>query len=110
MNNNIFYLPISEETSNYLQRLGIEVDSRLEIIDRLFTNHVNDTDASVLSSVPFKEYHKQFDDINAEYIIAKENFGKEIRPLVEEKVGKKDIDFDWMIEDFSTNQVKITIK
>ena len=110
MIDNIFYLPISQETANYLQRLTFEVDGRLEVINRLFTTHATDTDDSVLSSVPFKKYHTEFNELNAEYNLAKDELGKELRPIVEEKVGIKDVSFEWLIEDFNSNQVKITIK
>ena len=108
-NNKIFYLPITEDTCNYLQRLGMEVDSRLEVINRLFTVHANDPDDSVLTSPAFKTYHKQFDDVNAEYAIAKERFGEEIRPMVEETYGETGVEFNWFIENFESKQVKITI-
>lgn len=104
-----FYLEVKEETCNYLQRLGMGVDARLEIMNRLFTSHANDPDDSVLTSVPFKTYQREFEELNAEYTIAKETFGKEIRPIVEEKVGKKDIAFNWTIEDFNEHKVKIEI-
>ena len=106
---NTFYLEISQETSNYLQRLGMAVDARLEIINRLFTSHATDPDDSVLTSVPFTKYHKEFEELNAEYIMAKETLGKDLRPLVEEKVGKPDVTFNWTIEDFNEHKVKIEI-
>lgn len=109
-NDKTFYLPVSEETTNYLQRLSFEIDGRLEVINRLFTTHANDTDDSVLSSVPFKKYQTEFNEYNAEYTIAKDELGKTLRPIVEEKIGISGVDFDWMIEDFSENKVRITVK
>lgn len=109
MKKKTFYLEISQETSDYLQRLGMGVDARLEIINRLFTSHVKDPDDSVLTSVPFTKYHKEFEELNAEYQMAKETLGKELTPLVEEKVGQPGVTFDWLIEDFNSHKVKITV-
>lgn len=105
-----FKIEVDQEAMNYLQRLSFEVEGRLEVINRLFTNHANDTDASVLTSVPFKTYQKEFEEANASYNIAKDEFGKKIRPIVESTVGQTDIDFDWMIEDFTQPYVKITVR
>ena len=106
-----FYLPVSEETCNYLRRLSFEVEGRLEIINRLFTIHANDTDASVLTSVPFKTYHKEFEEINAEYSLAKESLTNELMKLVNEKYQTENpVDFDWKIENFDDNRALITAK
>lgn len=104
-----FYVDVPEETCNYLQRLGVDVEGRLEIINRLFTNHANDADASVLTSVPFKKYHEEYNQLNAEYSIAKDEVGKTLRPIVEEKTGVVDVGFNWTIEDFSEHKAKIDI-
>lgn len=104
-----FYLPVTQEMCNYLQRLGSAVDARLEVINRLFTSHKDDTDASVLTSVPFKTYQKEFEDLNAEYSLAKDALSNELRPIVEDKVGKTGISFNWQIEDFNSEQVRIDI-
>lgn len=104
-----FYLPVSQETCNYLQRLGVGVDARLEVINRLFTSHKDDPDDSVLTSVPFQTYQKQYEELNAEYAMAKDTVSNELRPIVEEKVGQTGISFNWTIEDFNSQQVKIDI-
>lgn len=104
-----FYLPVSEETCNYLQRLGMEVDARKEIINHLFTSHANDVDGSVLTSKPFETYQKQYNEVFAEYNMAKEALGKELQPLVDKEEGGKEIPFNWLIEDFSGHKVKIEV-
>lgn len=109
MANKVFYLDVSQETCNYLQRLGIEVDGRLEVINRLFTTHANDADDSVLTSKPFQTYQKQYDEINAEYNLAKEELGKELTKLVQEKLGKEEVNFNWTIEDFNEHKAKIEL-
>lgn len=109
-NDNFFYIPITEETLNYLQRLSLEVEGRLEVINRLFTTHANDTDDSVLSSVPFKKYQSEFNEYHAEYNMVKDELGKTLRPTVEEKVGSTGVDFDWFIDDFTENRVRIIVK
>lgn len=104
-----FYLPVSEETCNYLQRLGMEVDARAEIINRLFTSHAQDADDSVLTSKPFETYQKQYNEIFAEYNLAKESLGKELQPLVDKEEGRTETPFNWKIENFSENKVKIEV-
>lgn len=104
-----YEVEISQELANYLQRLGYEVDTRLSIIDRLFTNHKDDTDASVFESVPFKTYSKQLEDVQAEYNMAKDKMTEYLRPLVAETEGvpEEEVLFDWRIDDF--NSLKATI-
>ena len=104
-----FYLSISQEVCNYLQRLGTAVDARLEVINRLFTSHKDDKDDSVLTSIPFRTYQKEYEDLNAEYSLAKDKLSEELRVIVEEKVGRKDVGFNWTIEDFNSEKVKIDI-
>ena len=104
-----YTLPVSEETVNYFQRLEYDIDTRLSVIDRLFTNHKDDKDASLFDSVPFKTYSKQLDDVRAEYALAKDEFTKSLIPLIKEKERRDDVDFDWKINDFSTLLVEITI-
>ena len=101
-------LPVSEETCNYLQRLGMGVDARLEVINKIFTNHANDADDSVLESKPFKKYHSEFEELNAEYTQAKVEFENEIKPIVYEKAGNG-ANFRWSINDFLAKEVVITI-
>ena len=103
-----FTLPISQETCNYLQRLGMGIDARLEVINKIFTNHANDTDDSVLESKPFKKYHSEFEELNAEYTQAKIAFENEIKPIVYEKAGEG-VNFRWNINDFLSQEVEITI-
>ena len=104
-----FTLPISQETCDYLQRLGIDIDARLLVIDRIMTNHVNDVDASVLNGEPFKKYHSELEELNAEYTQAKLKFSEEIKPVVYEKMGGV-VDFTWNITNFLSKEVIITVK
>ena len=104
-----FYLPVSQETCNYLQKLSIATDARLEVINRLFTSHKDDPDDSVLTSIPFQSYQKQYEELHAEFALAKEKMNSDLRPVVEEKVGQTGISFNWTIEDFNLQQVKIDI-
>ena len=104
-----FKLPITEEVCNKLQRLGMDIDARLEVINKIFTNHANDDNAMVLDSVPFKKYHKEFEELQAEYTFAKLAFEESIKPAVYEKTGKPGVPFRWKIENFSIHEVTIEI-
>ena len=103
-----FYIDISKETCDYLQRLGVDIEARLEVINKIFTSHKDDPDDSVLESKPFKKYHSEFEELNAEYIQAKLEFEKEIKPIVYEKAGNN-VDFKWSINDFLSKEVVVTI-
>ena len=107
-----YTLKINQELANYLQRLGYEVDTRLSIIDRLFTNHKDDTDASVFESVPFKTYSKQLEDVQAEYDMAKNQMTEYLKPIVAEKEGISvdEVLFDWRIDDFNSLEAKIMVQ
>ena len=104
-----FTLVVENDLVDYLQRLGFDIDSRLAVIDRMFVNHKDDTDASVFESVQWKKYSKELEDTQAEYTMAKDEFSKILIPLVEEKTGTKGVSFDWKIENFKDAEVIITL-
>lgn len=104
-----FTLPVSQETCDYLQRLGVSIDARLLVIDKIFSNHANDVNASVLDSKPFQKYHSELEELNAEYTQAKLKFSEEIKPVVYEKMGGV-VDFTWNIANFLSKEVIITVK
>lgn len=105
-----YKIEITQELANYLQRLGLEIDTRLSIIDRLLTNHKDDPDASVFESVPWKTYMKELEEKQAEYELAKTQMSNYLIPLIAEKEGRNDVMFDWKIEDFSILEATIIIK
>ena len=110
MENKEFTLKINDEKLfNYLQRLGFDIDSRLAVIDRMFTTHKNDQDASVFESVPFKKYSKELEELQAEYTMAKDEFSKILLPIELEKLGANDVTFDWRIDNFADKEVIITV-
>ena len=104
-----FTLVVENDLVDYLQRLGFDIDSRLAVIDRMFVNHKDDTDASVFESVPWKKYSKELEETQAQYTMAKDEFSKILIPLVEEKTGTKGVSFDWKIENFKDAEVIITL-
>ena len=104
-----FTLVVENDLVDYLQRLGFDIDSRLAVIDRMFVNHKDDTDASVFESVPWKKYSKELEETQAEYTMAKDEFSNILIPLVEEKTGTKGVSFDWRIENFKDAEVIITL-
>ena len=108
MNKTTFKLQVPDETCNYLQRLSHSIDSRLEVINKIFTIHADDPDASVLESKPFQKYHTEFEELQAEYNQAKLEFQNQLEPIVYEKMGKH-VNFRWTIKDFLLKEVDITI-
>ena len=71
-----FVVEIPEDISNYLQRLGNDVESRVYLIDRMFANHAEDTDKSMFDSIPFKHYMSKYEDAFAAFELAKMEFQK----------------------------------
>lgn len=104
-----FYMDVNQETINYLQRLGFEVDGARSLIDFMFDAHKNDTDTTLFDSVPWKAYMKKYEEANAAYALAKAEYGRELQNIVDAKTGKKNTIFDWSIDDFQEKKVRITI-
>lgn len=105
-----FTLNITNEMTNYLQRLGLEIDTRMSVISNMFEMHKDDTDTSVFDSVPWKKYYSELENVKNEYEIAKLKFGNEVlKPAIAEKIGYETNNFNWKIEDFSTNEVHIEV-
>lgn len=104
-----YYLLISKETCDYLQRLNFEIETRQSVVSRLIENAKDNVDASVLESVPFKNYHKELEEAVYSYQTAKDELSKVLGAEVLKKEGK-DVPFSWMIEDFHEPKAKITIE
>lgn len=105
-----FIIPIPEEQANYLQRLGNEIDSKVFIIDRLFSNHATDDDIQLFESVPYKHYMKLYEQDHMAWSLAKTEFEqKYLRPLVEQKTGIENPSFNWRIDDYSSLECKVTL-
>ncbi len=107
---NTFIIDISEEQANYLQRLGMEVDSKIFIIDRLFTNHMQDDTTELFNSIPYKYYMQEYEKTFAAWETAKQSFEKNIvMPAVQQKTGLENPNFSWQINDYSSLKCKITL-
>lgn len=105
-----FQLELTQETVDYVQRIGYEVDGYTHIITSLFEQHKNDVDDSVLESIPFKSYQDKFFKAKAEYELAKQALEKEIKKLVTSSTGIEDPKFSWNIPDFADLIVYITLE
>ena len=110
MENKEFIVNISQEQADYLQRLGNEVDSKMFVIDRLFSNHVTDTDTQLFDSIPYKHYMKEFEKAHFMWEQAKIEFEKSfLVPIVKEKTGIENPSFNWSIDDYLSLECKVTI-
>lgn len=104
-----FEIEMTQEQVDYLQRLGMEMDVRYDIVARIIENHKNDIDDAVLTSAVFTKYHHAAAEAKLSYETAKIEFGNTyLQPIVDEKVGKENTPFTWEIPDFSTRIVYIT--
>ena len=101
---------VTQEQINYLQRLGQEVDGKIFLIDRIFANHVNDTDTALFDSIPFKHFMKEYENAQAAWEFAKQEFQSGyLDAKVKEIVGKDDIKYTWSINDYSSLKCEVTL-
>ena len=104
-----FTVPLSEEQINYLQRLGVEVDSKAFLIDYMFNNHMNDGNLQMFKSAPFQHYEKQYEEAFAAFNLAKAELENScLKPIVYEKYGDG-TEFTWTIDDYASLECKITV-
>lgn len=104
-----FTIDLTQELVDYVQRVGYEVDTRVYLIDRMFDMHKNDTDTSLFDSVPFQKYHQELTEKKAEYDLAVKKLGERLKPIVCEKVGRPDVEFNFDIPDFNDLKAHITV-
>ena len=107
---NKFIIKLQEDQVNYLHRLNIEMDGKTFLIDRIFSNHAKDTDASVIESIPFKHYMKEFEELHAEYELAKLEFERTIvSPEVMKRTNNEDARYSWEIKNFASLECEVTL-
>ena len=105
-----FIITISEDQANYLQRLGVEVDSKVFLLDRIFANHAQDEDTQLFDSIPYKHYMKEYEKAHFEWEIAKMEFENNfLKPIVREKTQQENPTFSCMIDDYNSLECKITL-
>ena len=105
-----FTLNITNEMTNLLQRLGLDIDTRMSVINNIFEMHKDDKDTSLFESAPWKKYYGELENVKNEYELTKIKFGNEVlKPAIAEKIGYETNDFNWKIEDFSSNEVSIEV-
>lgn len=108
-NTKTFTIELTQELVDYVQRVGYEVDTRVYLIDRMFDMHKNDTDTSLFDSVPFKKYHEELTEKKTEYDMAVKALGEKLKPVVCERVGRPDVEFNFEIPDFNDLKAYITV-
>lgn len=105
-----FTVDITTEQANYLQRLGADVDSKVFLIDRMFSNHASDEDTALFDSVPFKHYMSEYEKSRMEWELAKSEFQKTyLDKKVAEITKEKDVSYTWQIKDFLSLKCEITV-
>ena len=109
MKNQIVFVVEETDIVSELRALNYDIETRMAVVDRLFTNHKDDVDNSIFESVPYKQYTKELQNLYVAFDAAKDKFGKEIvMPIVEEKIGKSETSFDWNL-DFQSLKVTVTV-
>ena len=105
----MFETEVDDQSLDYLQRLGYEVDSYRSIIDYLFTAHADEPD--FIGTELFKSYAKEYAKVNAEYSKAKAAFGEKVlRPIAEERFGVEGCTFNWSIPDFADKTAQVWLR
>lgn len=107
--NKTITINISEEQANYLQRLGAEVDAKVFLLDRMFSNHATDTDTILFDSIPFQHYMEQYREAVTAYDLAKQEFQNSyLDPIMKKDYGE-DVKYNWSIDDFLSLECKVTV-
>lgn len=105
-----FNVEVEENVINYLERLGMEVDAQVYLIDRMFANHAYDTDTELFESIPFKHFMRRYEESKYAWEMAKSEFQKTyLDPIVAEKIGKQGVAYNWIIPDFSAHVCEVTV-
>lgn len=68
---------VNHETVDYLQRLAYEVNGKSNLIDYVLTKHINDDNADIIDSEPFKKLMLDYTTASAEYEVAKDRFARD---------------------------------
>lgn len=105
-----FIVHFNEEQGNLLQRLGMEVESKIFLIDKMFANHASDTDTALFDSVPFKHYQKTYEEAYEAFELAKSEFQETyLNNEVAKITGKEKNSYNWAIDDYSSGECKVTL-
>lgn len=97
-----FYISITQEQANMLQRLGMEVDSKMFLIKFL----IQENGSSEILEKYIKEYEKAF----AEFQLAKQSLQTDyLTDQVKQKTGLEHPEYKWSINDYNTLECKITV-
>lgn len=104
------YVDFTQEQADYLQRLGMEVDGKVFLIDRMFANHAMDTDTALFDSVPFKKYSKEYEECFHKFELAKAEFQNTyLDPIVKEMTGLEHPKYNWEINDYLSLKCEVTL-
>lgn len=88
-------IKITEELSNYIERLYREYIGKKDIITSLFELHKNDADASIFESTPYKHYEKLFYESKIAYDTAMKEINDTIVPAeCRNEMHRFEVDFE----------------
>lgn len=104
-------IKINQEQADYLQRLGVEVDSKVFLMDRIFDNHSKDADLSIIDSKLFKYYTKEYEEAFLEFELAKRKFQNDFLDAEVQKAlnTTEKVSYTWNIEDYLALECEVTI-
>ena len=101
-------IKISQEQANYLQRLGLEIDTKVFLIERMIDMHKDDTSFS--ESPAFQYYIQEYEKAYAEYELAKEEFQNDyVKVEINRLFGNGAKVLKWNIDDFRSLECKVLI-
>ena len=103
-------IDISPEQAAYIQRLGVDVDNQIFILDTLLSNHASDTTDEILHSDTFQHYYDEYEKYKYSLELAKGEFQHNYLDLVlTDMFGHKVRNYKWVIEDFLSLECEVTI-
>ena len=98
---------INQEVANYIQRIMFEMDNKIFIVDRMFTNHKDDEDSSLLfENRLFQKYMHEYRELRLQYVELTNLINKQITEFLN-KNNYKYNKITWHINDFYSDRYLI---
>lgn len=105
-----FTILLTPEQINLLQRAGNEVDTKVFILDKLFSNHINDTDTELFNSKSFKYYMDLYEQAYITWRLTVRLIEQNaILPVTQQVTGIQKPNFNWAIEDYVARECKVKV-
>lgn len=104
-----YTIQTSQETNDYLQRLDYDIETRLLVIDKLFSMHKDDGDTSLFESSAWKKYYSELEEAKVEFELAKLKLQTELSAEVDRIEGRQGVRFNWSVNSYLVPEAQIVV-